>query len=270
MYNPVAGSYDQEIIWCVSDESQAYTCTMAPIIGEDCQTRPAAAPRRSVPDHDSSRTRKLARPAVAVIPLTVVLALAGCSSSDNDEPSSAGDVTYPTVPFTAPGEGISLGHDDQEIGDTIPEPLHVGSITPIAADRLLGVEGGFGQLELSVNVTRSENRRGREPNHRRPGYLGSGHSRIRRGFRRGPCRCSLPRCGAPEVHAAQQTSPSAPTRETCSNRRGHASGRRTRTFPARLERRDLRRQVLRHAGTTVCTASEWSTWRRRKRPAHSR
>ncbi len=45
MYNPVSGSYDQEIIWCVSDESQSYTCTMAPIIGEDCQTRPAARPK---------------------------------------------------------------------------------------------------------------------------------------------------------------------------------------------------------------------------------
>ncbi|MER2203112.1 MAG: amine dehydrogenase, partial [Rhodococcus sp. (in: high G+C Gram-positive bacteria)] len=28
-----------------SDESQAYTCTMAPIIGEDCQTRPAERPK---------------------------------------------------------------------------------------------------------------------------------------------------------------------------------------------------------------------------------
>lgn len=45
MYNPVSGSYDQEIIWCVSDESQAYTCTMAPIIGKDCQARPAARPK---------------------------------------------------------------------------------------------------------------------------------------------------------------------------------------------------------------------------------
>ncbi len=42
---PGLRSYDQEIIWCVSDESQSYTCTMAPIIGEDCQTRPAARPR---------------------------------------------------------------------------------------------------------------------------------------------------------------------------------------------------------------------------------
>lgn len=45
MYNPVAGSYDQEIIWCVSDESQSYTCTMAPIIGTDCQAAPAARPK---------------------------------------------------------------------------------------------------------------------------------------------------------------------------------------------------------------------------------
>lgn len=45
MYNPVAGSFDQEIIWCVSDESQAYTCTMAPIIGTDCQVAPAVRPK---------------------------------------------------------------------------------------------------------------------------------------------------------------------------------------------------------------------------------
>ncbi|CAG6395232.1 hypothetical protein NMG29_39080 [Streptomyces cocklensis] len=45
MYNPAAGSYDQEIIWCVSDESQSYTCTLAPIIGEDCQVRPADRPK---------------------------------------------------------------------------------------------------------------------------------------------------------------------------------------------------------------------------------
>ncbi|MGC5247918.1 methylamine dehydrogenase light chain [Gordonia sp. DT219] len=45
MYNPVAGSYDQEIIWCVSEESQSYTCTMAPVVGVDCQTRPAVRPK---------------------------------------------------------------------------------------------------------------------------------------------------------------------------------------------------------------------------------
>lgn len=45
MYNPVAGSFDQEIIWCVSDESQSYTCTMAPVIGVDCQTREATRPK---------------------------------------------------------------------------------------------------------------------------------------------------------------------------------------------------------------------------------
>ena len=45
MYNPVSGSFDQEIIWCVSDQSQSYTCTMAPIIGADCQARPAVRPK---------------------------------------------------------------------------------------------------------------------------------------------------------------------------------------------------------------------------------
>lgn len=45
MYNPVSGSFDQEIIWCVSDESQSYTCTLSPIIGEDCQTQNATRPR---------------------------------------------------------------------------------------------------------------------------------------------------------------------------------------------------------------------------------
>lgn len=45
MYNPVSGSFDQEIIWCISDESQSYTCTLAPIIGEDCQTNHATRPR---------------------------------------------------------------------------------------------------------------------------------------------------------------------------------------------------------------------------------
>jgi methylamine dehydrogenase light chain len=45
MYNPVSGSFDQEIIWCISDESQSYTCTMAPIIGTDCQVSPAARPK---------------------------------------------------------------------------------------------------------------------------------------------------------------------------------------------------------------------------------
>lgn len=45
MYNPVSGSFDQEIIWCISDESQSYTCTLSPIVGEDCQTQKATRPR---------------------------------------------------------------------------------------------------------------------------------------------------------------------------------------------------------------------------------
>jgi methylamine dehydrogenase light chain len=45
MFNPVTGSYDPDIIWCVSDESQSYTCTMASILGTDCQVTPAARPK---------------------------------------------------------------------------------------------------------------------------------------------------------------------------------------------------------------------------------
>ncbi|MFD1812408.1 hypothetical protein [Rhodococcus gannanensis] len=96
-----------------------------------------------------SRTSRLSRSAAVAVPLVATLAVAGCSSSDD---SAAGEVTYPTVPFTAPGEGISLGHDDQEIGDTIPEPVHVGEIDPIKSTDLLVVAGGFGKLELGVNA----------------------------------------------------------------------------------------------------------------------
>jgi methylamine dehydrogenase light chain len=45
MYNPVTGSYDPDILWCVSDESQSYTCTMAPVMGTDCQVTPAVRPK---------------------------------------------------------------------------------------------------------------------------------------------------------------------------------------------------------------------------------
>jgi methylamine dehydrogenase light chain len=45
MYNPILGSFDPDILWCVSDESQSYTCTMAPVIGTDCQASPAARPK---------------------------------------------------------------------------------------------------------------------------------------------------------------------------------------------------------------------------------
>ncbi|MGW4479962.1 hypothetical protein [Rhodococcus triatomae] len=97
----------------------------------------------------TSRAKHLSRSAAVALPLVATLAVAGCSSSDD---SAAGEVTYPTVPFTAPGEGISLGHDDQEIGDTIPEPVHVGEIDPIKSTDLLVVAGGFGKLELGVNA----------------------------------------------------------------------------------------------------------------------
>ncbi len=132
MYNPVSGSFDQEIIWCVSDESQSYTCTMAPIIGEDCQTRPAARPKVA-PDHEAHPTGgRRDRPARSrTVPRGVLerrrLLLRG------------GRGHLPTVPYTTPGEGISLGHDDQEIGDTIPEPVHVSEIQPASENDLLAV-----------------------------------------------------------------------------------------------------------------------------------
>jgi hypothetical protein len=98
----------------------------------------------------TTRKTHISRSAAVVVPLAAVLALSACSSSSDK--STVGDVTYPTVTFSAPGPGISLGHDDQAIGATIPEPLHVGSIKPITADRVLGVEGDFGALEYKVNV----------------------------------------------------------------------------------------------------------------------
>ncbi|MBM4516891.1 hypothetical protein GS432_12720 [Rhodococcus hoagii] len=102
-------------------------------------------------------SRRLVRGAAAAVPVALVLSLAACSSdaAGNESESSqatAGEVTYPSVPFTAPGAGISLGHDDQAIGSTIPEPLHVGEVQPAKANELLAVAGGFGKLELGVNV----------------------------------------------------------------------------------------------------------------------
>lgn len=97
-----------------------------------------------------ARTKRLSRSAAVAVPLAAVLVLTGCSSDDDS--AAPGEVTYPSVPFTAPGEGISLGHDDQEIGSTIPEPVHVSEIDPIKSTELLAVAGGFGNLELGVNA----------------------------------------------------------------------------------------------------------------------
>ncbi|NLU82625.1 hypothetical protein [Rhodococcus sp. HNM0569] len=98
-----------------------------------------------------SRTR-FARPAAAVaVPISIALVLAGCSSS-SDDPSAPGEVTYETVPVVPPGEDTALGHDDQPISDTIPETVHTGEIDPIKPNELLAVAGGFGKLELGVNV----------------------------------------------------------------------------------------------------------------------
>ncbi|AYJ50611.1 hypothetical protein [Rhodococcus sp. P1Y] len=99
-------------------------------------------------------TRHRRRAAIAVAPLAALLAVTSCSSSPDDaeESASSTEVTYPSVEFTAPGDGIGLGEEDQEITGEIPEPLHVGEITPIGADQILGIEGGFGKLEMTVNA----------------------------------------------------------------------------------------------------------------------
>ncbi|MFC8181298.1 hypothetical protein ACFULT_20690 [Rhodococcus sp. NPDC057297] len=99
-------------------------------------------------------TRHSRRAAIAVVPVAALLAVTSCSSSSEDtqESASSTEVTYPTVEFTVPGEGIGLGEEDQEITGQIPEPLHVAEITPIGADQILGIEGGFGKLEMTVNA----------------------------------------------------------------------------------------------------------------------
>ncbi|MBM7415777.1 hypothetical protein JOE30_004036 [Rhodococcus sp. PvP016] len=100
-----------------------------------------------------TRTRRTS--VVVAAPLVALLALTSCSSSSDDtgdDAASSTEVTYPSVDFTAPGEGIGLGTEDQEITGEIPEPLHVGEITPIGANQILGVEGTFGKLETTVNA----------------------------------------------------------------------------------------------------------------------
>ncbi|MFD3810301.1 hypothetical protein [Rhodococcus sp. NPDC058639] len=98
----------------------------------------------------SRSSKRIPRTAAIAVPLAAALVLTGCSS--DDESPAAGEVTYPTVPFTTPGEGIGLGHEDQEIGSTFPEPVHVSEIVPMKSTELLAVGGGFGKLELGVNT----------------------------------------------------------------------------------------------------------------------
>lgn len=99
-----------------------------------------------------TRTRRTA--ILAAAPLAALLAITSCSSSSNDTEDSASstEVVYPSVDFTAPGDGIGIGSEDQEITGRIPEPVHVGEITPIGPDQILGVEGGFGKLQMTVNA----------------------------------------------------------------------------------------------------------------------
>ncbi|MDC3724720.1 MULTISPECIES: hypothetical protein [unclassified Rhodococcus (in: high G+C Gram-positive bacteria)] len=96
--------------------------------------------------------KRTQRAVAATVPLALALSLAACSSDDDSSSTAAGEVSYPTVPYTTPGEGISLGHDDQEIGDTIPEPVHVSEIQPASENDLLAVLRTPGGLEIGVNV----------------------------------------------------------------------------------------------------------------------
>lgn len=91
------------------------------------------------------------RAVLAAAPLAVLLAVTSCDSSDTDHASST-EVTYPTVEFGKPGPGVGLGDQDQKIDGKFPEPLHVGQITPIGVDQILGIEGDFGKLEMTVDA----------------------------------------------------------------------------------------------------------------------
>lgn len=95
--------------------------------------------------------KRTSRAIAVTVPIALALSLAACSGDDDTSSAAAGEVTYPTVPYTTPGEGISLGHDDQEIGDTIPEPVHVSEIVPAKSTDLFAVISGGG-LELGVNI----------------------------------------------------------------------------------------------------------------------
>ena len=43
--NVAPGSTDRNVLWCMSDPTQSYTCTVVPLIGEDCTIRPAPKTR---------------------------------------------------------------------------------------------------------------------------------------------------------------------------------------------------------------------------------
>ena len=151
--------------------------------------------------------KRTQRAVAATVPLALALSLAACSSDDDSSSTAAGEVSYPTVPYTTPGEGISLGHDDQEIGDTIPEPVHVSEIQPASENDLLAVLRTPGGLEIGVNVLDpvtgvAGSRIVVGPGIWDPvihGFVGESSS-------------------DPAVRAARPTSPSPPTRATCSSR----------------------------------------------------
>ncbi len=99
-----------------------------------------------------------ARAAALAAPMVAVVLSTGCTGDDEPAGSAAaaapaaGEPTFSPPPYTTPGEGISLGANDQEIGDTIPEPLHVSEIPPVPADRMVTRESGAGGLEYVWDV----------------------------------------------------------------------------------------------------------------------
>lgn len=50
--NVAPGSMDRNVLWCMSDPTQSYTCTVVPLIGEDCTPRPSPRTRA---EFDASR-----------------------------------------------------------------------------------------------------------------------------------------------------------------------------------------------------------------------
>lgn len=105
----------------------------------------------------TSRTR-LRRIGVATLPVSLLFALSACTSSDDAAGTPAasktpdGYVSLPPQAYSSPDADTALGASDEPLPTTIPEKLHVGTVTPITKDDLVTEPGGFGQLELGLQV----------------------------------------------------------------------------------------------------------------------
>ena len=94
--------------------------------------------------------RAARRSALVAAPLLSLLFATACSSGDST--TKAADVSYPSQSYSAPDSNTALGTADEPIPSQIPEGLHVGEINPIGANEMLAVQGGFGNLEVPVEV----------------------------------------------------------------------------------------------------------------------